>query len=76
MKEAPDQLDALTKRVQELESRLERAPGEACPSCGAYEYRVVESREPKGDWAGTGVREHVMKCGECGFDDVRQIDPG
>ena len=76
MREAPEQLDALTKRVQQLEDRLRRAPGEACPGCGALEYRVTKSRAAPGDRGELGFREHLMLCGECGFDDVREIEPG
>lgn len=57
--ETPERLDALEKRIAELESRLQRAPGLACPSCGELEFRVVESRVSPGPFADLGAREHV-----------------
>jgi hypothetical protein len=35
VEESPARIDALEKRIAELEKRLQHAPGEACPSCGA-----------------------------------------
>ena len=68
---APEKIEALERRVTELESRLQRAPGEACPRCGALDYRTMESR-PVADaaFAKLGAREHVKRCGACAFEDV------
>jgi predicted Zn-ribbon and HTH transcriptional regulator len=60
----------LQKRVAELEKRLERAPGEACPHCGALAFRVHDSAP-----AGMGRLRREMKCGECGFEEEHFFDP-
>lgn len=73
--ETPDRVDDLEERVAELEGRLERAPGEACPSCGAYEYRVAESKKDS-RWGGMGGIRRLMRCEECGFEESRLITPG
>ena len=77
--ECPERIDALEKRIAELEARLQRAPGEDCPKCGALEFRT-ESLKPvsHGPFAGQGmgVMERHMKCGVCDHTEVRQETPG
>jgi len=68
LRAASKQIDDLQKRVAELEKRLERCPGEACPHCGVLEYRV-DAVSP----AGFGDRWYDMKCQQCGFADRRYI---
>jgi hypothetical protein len=69
---APDRIDALEKRVSELESQRQRAPGEECPCCGALGFRVERSG-PHPILTDVGGRIHHMKCGSCGFTDQRTI---
>ncbi len=69
VEEAPQRIEALEKRVAALELLLQRAPGEACPSCGALENRVIESRPA----VSHGGRDHVYRCGDCGFEDVKMV---
>ena len=71
---APARIDELEKRVAALEDRLRRAPGEACPSCGALDFRVERS-EPARTFGGMGARTHYLKCGACGFADEKMILP-
>jgi hypothetical protein len=68
--EAPDRIDALEKRVAELENKLQRAPGEACPHCGALEYRVDRTERDPGPLGALGARKRHMKCGACGFAEI------
>lgn len=70
IQETPDRVDALERRVRELESKLRRAPGEACPSCGALEFRVAETKADP-NFGVLGGRRHLMRCGECDFEDER-----
>jgi hypothetical protein len=72
IKSGPEQLEALEKRVTELEKRLSRCPGEACPSCGELSYRTVSS-EPHPVMADVGAMERKMKCEKCGFTESRTI---
>lgn len=73
---APDRVDALEKRIGNLEARLARAPGEACPSCGALDFRVKNSKVHPHPMIGkVGGRLHEMECGSCGFKDEKTITP-
>lgn len=61
--------------LQERRAAAEsKQAGELCPSCGKPELRVKESRLQPPPWAQFGAREYVLKCDECGFDDVRPAD--
>lgn len=75
IKLAPEQIAALEKRVTELESRLKRAPGEACPRCGELEFRVERAAPSQDAFAELGVREHFLKCKQCGFEDIKRVLP-
>jgi hypothetical protein len=72
---APDQIDALEKRVAALEAKLMRAPGLACPSCGALEYRVTNSATSKGPFGRLGAKDVTRQCGECSFSETELIVP-
>ncbi len=66
---APDEIDALKERIAELEQRLQRAPGEACPHCGALAMRLrVKGRMMGGAKA---YRTDRWQCQECHFEDER-----
>jgi len=73
IRQAPERLDALEKRVAELESRLERAPGEACPRCGELTWRVSKSH-PDRDFGDHGITIRTMKCEKCGFEEEQPPD--
>jgi predicted RNA-binding Zn-ribbon protein involved in translation (DUF1610 family) len=74
VEEAPNRIDALEKRIAELESRLQRAPGEACPACGELEFRAMSSQPSHGPFGShLGARDHTYKCQKCGFTDVRMV---
>jgi len=72
IKAAPEQLEALEKRVAELENRLSRRPGETCPSCGELSYRVVSS-QPHPMMGELGAIIRKMKCEKCQFTENRTI---
>jgi hypothetical protein len=67
----PDRVDALERRIAELELKLKRAPGEACPKCGALEFRVTNSKPAEPPLDMLGARVHILRCGDCGFKDQR-----
>jgi predicted RNA-binding Zn-ribbon protein involved in translation (DUF1610 family) len=67
-----DRVPALEQRITALEERLQRAPGEACPKCGALSYRVDYSEQHR---TFVGTRIHHMKCQDCGFTDEKMILP-
>jgi predicted RNA-binding Zn-ribbon protein involved in translation (DUF1610 family) len=74
VEDGPKRIDELEGRVAELERRLQRAPGEACPRCGALSYRVDRSEEHR-TLGHMGTRVHHMKCEDCGFTDEKLILP-
>jgi len=69
MMDAPARVDDLERKIAALEDRLRRAPGEACPSCGALEYRVAESK-PHPQFGVAGALQRTMRCKECGFSET------
>ncbi len=71
IEEAPERIDALERRVAELESQLQRAPGEACPKCGALEFRIDRTERDPGPLGQLGTRIQYLKCNSCGFTDQR-----
>lgn len=74
VQEAPGRLDALEKRVAALEARLARAPGQACPSCGAAEFRV-SATQPHPELGDFGAKNVTRTCGACSFEDVELVTP-
>ena len=76
--ETPERVDALEKRIAELEAKLQRAPGEACPKCGALEFRTFRTSPGGGPLGGLGmgIVNRELKCGACGHTETRQETPG
>jgi hypothetical protein len=72
IKAAPEHLETLEKRVTELEKRLSRCPGEACPRCGELSYRTV-SNQPHPMMADVGVIQRKMKCEKCAYTENRTV---
>jgi len=73
---AVERVDVLEKRVSELESRLARCPGEACPKCGELSFRAAQSN-PHYDsgFRELGVIIRHMKCEKCGFTEDHTVTP-
>jgi hypothetical protein len=69
VRENSNKVPALEQRVASLEERLQRAPGEACPSCGALSFRAIKS-EPHGLLGSLGSRQITLRCQDCGYMDV------
>jgi len=74
MKANADKVPQLERRIAALEARLQRAPGEACPRCGAYEFRVIKSERDQVLGRLGGMRQH-LECKECGFKDEKLVTP-
>jgi C4-type Zn-finger protein len=73
---AVERVDNLETRVLELESRLARCPGEACPKCGELSFRAVRSGPDYpflGGRRGSLIRH--MKCEKCGFEEDHTVNP-
>ena len=56
--ELPDKADELNNRIEALEKRLEKRPGEDCPYCGEPALRLT--------WQGMNTQWEKWTCGECG----------
>jgi ribosomal protein S27AE len=69
---APERIDALEKKVANLERRLARAPGAECPSCGALEFRTEKTTKAAGPLGAAGVKDRHLNCGKCGYSEVQQ----
>jgi hypothetical protein len=67
-----EQILDLQQRVADLEKKLQRCPGEACPHCGALAFRVVNS-QPDPNVPSVLIRQ--MKCQECDFEERRVFQP-
>ena len=74
MKEAPDKIVALEDRIRALEHKLKRAPGSACPKCGSFGYRVVESK-PHPEFGDVGTLLRTMRCEVCEFQETLTVLP-
>ena len=76
--ETPERVDAVEKRIAELETKLKRAPGEACPKCGALEFRTEGTSPGSGlmGGLGLGVIDRTLKCGACGHTETHRETPG
>jgi predicted nucleic-acid-binding Zn-ribbon protein len=75
VEEAPARIDALERRIAELESRPQRAPGKACPKCGALEFRTESTSPATGGFGALGVIDRHMKCGACGHTETHREAP-
>jgi hypothetical protein len=72
VQEAPQRIDALEKRIADLEGRLAKAPGEACPACGDWSFRMTSAVPVRGPMGQGGARDVTKKCEVCGFEDTRR----
>lgn len=59
-------------KAADEKSETHKAPGDVCPKCGKFEYRVERS-EPHKEFGDMGGRTHFMKCGECSFEDEKFV---
>ncbi|MHB9833854.1 hypothetical protein Q8F57_003345 [Paraburkholderia terrae] len=70
---APDEIEALKKRVAELESQLSQGGGEICPICRKAAFEIVKSI-PHPEFAFAGTKLDTMKCSACNHEETRNRD--
>lgn len=70
VQETPARVDELEKKIAALEARLARAPGEACPKCGALAMRLTETGREMGSFPMTR-RTDTWTCEDCGHSEGR-----
>jgi predicted RNA-binding Zn-ribbon protein involved in translation (DUF1610 family) len=71
VKDTPEKVEALEQRVAALEKLLEKAPGDACPKCGAREMRRMEMGRRLGGQ--NAYRYDTWTCTACGATDEREV---
>ena len=75
VQETPARMDLLEKRIEELEKRLERAPGAACPACGALAMRLTAQGRVMGGH-GDHWTDDTWTCAECAHSEIRSRKTG
>lgn len=74
MREAPDRIEELERRIAALEETPRKAPGKHCPACGEPVMRRTSSKlsRTKGHM---GVRDEEWTCAACGEVDRVMVLP-
>lgn len=68
----PEKLEALEKRVAELESK-QTLTGDSCPKCKGKSYELISS-QPDPTFGQMGVVQRLHKCSLCGFEETKSVD--
>jgi hypothetical protein len=71
-----DKVPALEERIAALEERLARAPGAACPKCGALEFRTEKTVPTAGPFRAVGAIDRHLKCGACDHTEIHMETAG
>lgn len=67
----PEEVEALEKRVTELEARLSRAKGDQCPKCREMAFTLESSVPMTGALGRLGAMHDQYRCSACGYTDRR-----
>lgn len=71
MREAPDRIDELEKRLAALEGKR---PGAVCRSCGSPSARLTRSDvDPTPAMALLGGKVETWTCDACGFAETKSV---
>ncbi len=68
--ELPSQMADLIKRMEALEARFSKAPGEVCPKCGEHGMRLTRAGRVMGG-AKDAHRNEDWACEKCGHEEER-----
>lgn len=71
VKELPSEVDALRKRIEAIEKRLDGGSGKLCPACGSPKFKL-ESSLPDPHLGRIGVLNDHFACLECGHQKTQQ----
>lgn len=75
--ELPSKVEALQRRIEELElviaSAPEAATGERCPKCSKLTYKFDRTVEDP-TFGALGVQRDYYRCSSCGYEKFTQID--
>ncbi|CAN7450195.1 hypothetical protein LJR235_002898 [Pararhizobium sp. LjRoot235] len=72
LEKVPDRLTALEERMDKLEARLERRPGDTCDTCGEHAMRRTRTGRVMGNF-GAQVRQDIWTCEKCGATEQRVV---
>ena len=72
LKELPGKVEALEKRVAELEGAPE-STGEMCPRCKRDTFELI-STEPDPVFGQMGVQQRLYQCSSCAFEERKSVD--
>jgi hypothetical protein len=78
MQAAPARIDALEKRVAQLEQALAAKPsGETCPKCNTASLRFMHEGPASGPLRTAGVKRRELACTDvaCGYRTERLFGP-
>jgi hypothetical protein len=64
LKQAPDQIEALTARIVALEAALEDCPGQCCPFCGKRSFRL-HRQVPRHNGPHIAGYDEIWRCEAC-----------
>jgi hypothetical protein len=75
LEKIPDRMEGLEKRVAALEQKLERAPGEVCPKCGAHSMRLTaQGRRLGGGVLSWRFDQWSCTADGCGHTEERKVN--
>jgi hypothetical protein len=72
LKELPAKLEALEKRVAELENKV-TLTADNCPKCKAKTFELL-STAPDPVFGEMGVQKRLYQCSACGFEESKSVD--
>lgn len=71
LSQLPHEMEAIERRVAELEARLAPAKGDQCPKCRQMTFTLTSSEPIKGALGRLGAMYDSYQCSACGYTDRR-----
>jgi predicted nucleic-acid-binding Zn-ribbon protein len=73
LKELPQKVESLEKRVAELEKNP-ASTDDICPKCKNNSYELI-STKPHKHLGIVGVKDRLYRCSQCGFEEIKTVEP-
>jgi hypothetical protein len=71
---APEEIDALKRRIEVLEKKLDGPAQPTCPKCKSPSFGLRNS-VPDPEFGVLGHVRDTYSCKACGFTETRMVDP-